>query len=226
MVTNILNIVLIILSVLLIIFIAYMARRHRSKQENIHERFLDEEDAANAVRKKELEPEIFFVADLSGLPEISEDDPYQVVRAAKRQMIRFTEPVSNLELKQKYGVSQMDIIAQYEENFNEFLKALTNWAEGLADEGNGRSALAILEYALTLGSEFRSTYKLAADILAAYQDAGALETLLDFTSANHFYDPAVRQHIMSYINDKIDELGGAEPVTEFRESEESNPYDD
>jgi CTP:phosphocholine cytidylyltransferase-like protein len=106
--------------------------------------------------------------------------------------------MSNLELKKQYGPSQMDIIAQYEENFSEYLKALTKWAVSLAPE-NQNDAIVILEAVVALGGEFRDSYKVAADIYMSKNDKQGMENLITNAEKNHFRDPAVRSHILEYI---------------------------
>jgi len=191
------NILLILLSVGAIFFLIIKSGIHSKKSDDIKRRFLEEEDAANSARKKEIEPELYYTANLTALPPISADDPHQVMRCAARPMIRFPKPMTNLEIKKTYGPSQMDIIAQYEENFSEYLKALTKWAAELKDE-NHDEALTIVETVISLGGEFRNAYKLAADIYAA--TGRNLSELASRTEENHFSDPIVKQQILDYIS--------------------------
>ena len=200
------NLTLISFSIAAIIVVIVKSRMHRRKQEMLHRQFLEAEDAANSVRKKEIDPELYITPDLSQLPSISEDDPHKVLRTSKRPMIYFQTPKTNLELKQEYGPAQMDILAQHEENFNEYLKALTAWATSLADRGEDTDALLILGYAIAHGAEFRNTYKLAADIYAKNGDKQTLEALLNTTETNFFKDPAVRRHIMEHITKRLEEI--------------------
>lgn len=197
------NILLIALSVLLIIFVAISTRRHKKQQDEFKRRFLDGESAANNVRKKEIDAELFFIPDLSKLPEIEEGDPFQVERTSKRRMIKFLKPTTNLELKMQYGRAQMDVLALYEENFNEFLKSLTAWAGSLVENGNDEKALTVLKYAITHGSEYRNTYKYAADIYLKLNDVTALNLLREKCLRNHFNDSAVQQHVVEYIESNM-----------------------
>ena len=203
---NLLNIGLLIGSIILIIAVALITKRHGNLQDTKNRRFLEEEQAANSARKREIEPELFFYADLENLPHIPENDPFKVLRAAKRTMIRFEKPESNVELKKRYGVAQLESITLYEENFTDFLKSLGDWAQDLYNEKNADSALQVLSYAIELGSEFRGTYRLAAEIYASERDVYALEQLSEMAQHNHFKDPAVKEHVLSYIEEKIDGL--------------------
>ena len=200
---NWVNILLLISSVVLIIVVAFVSKRHGRLQDAKNRRFLEEEQAANMARKQEIEPELFFQADLENLPHVPEDDPHKVLRTSRRTMIRFEVPESNVDLKKRYGVSQLESITLYEENFHDFLKSLGEWAQALHKEGNTECALQVLEYAIELGSEFRGTYKLAADIYAHERDAYALEQLMQMAQNNYFKDPAMQKHVLSYIEERI-----------------------
>jgi hypothetical protein len=202
------SVILLGISISLIVIVASKARRHSKKQSEINRRFFEEEEAANNVRKKEIDASLFYKASLAELPPIPEGDPNQVQRCAKRLMIRFDAPVSNLELKQQYGPAQMDIIAQYEENFNEYLKALTKWAGDIIEKSPD-DALIILNKVITLGGEYRDTYKLAADIYAAKADSNGINALKKSAEKNHFKDPSVRSHILEYIHNKEKEIGAS-----------------
>ncbi|MCL2203209.1 MAG: hypothetical protein FWB88_04660 [Defluviitaleaceae bacterium] len=186
-----------------ILFLAIQSGRMRRKREKLTREFLRSEDVANHVRQRPLEEELFYVADLGKLPPLPEGDPYKVERAAKRKMVRFTLQASNVELKARYGRLQLEYLAHYEENFNDYLRALTKWAEALFLENNTADALYILEHAMEMGSEFRNTYKYAADIYAAAHNTDKLDELLSKVVFHTFRDPATANHIIEYIQGKI-----------------------
>ncbi|MCL1863380.1 MAG: hypothetical protein FWF78_07430 [Defluviitaleaceae bacterium] len=194
------NLVILLLSLVGVVSVFWASARHNKRRDETRRRFLESEDAANSVRKKEIDPALFYTADLSVLPPIPEGDPHQVARCAKRVMIYFAEPLTNLELKMQYGPAQMDFIAEYEENFNAYLKALTKWAA----EATDADAIKILQHAISLGSEYRDTYRLAADILSKQGDKYGMESLLAHAEKNHFRDPSIRQQVLEYIRKKDD----------------------
>ena len=194
-----LNLVLVILSFTLMMALAIKHSVNRRRQEEMNNVFLEEEAAANNTRRKEIDPGLYYTPNLSAHPPIPEGDPHRVERAASRKMIYFRQPMTNLELKKQYGPQQMETIAHQEENFNEYLKALTNWAVSLHENGKNDEALQILEYTLSLGSEFRNTYKITADIYAQNKNKNALEALHKTASEHHFRDSAIRNHILEYI---------------------------
>ena len=187
---------------LFIIFLAVLNHRHSRGTKKVLRRFLDEEQEANTVRRKEIEPELFYEANLSGLPDLPDGDPHSVKRSAGRKMIRFDTPKTNLELKKKYGPSQIDTIVQYEENYSEYLRALTNWGTALSKEEKTDDALIVLKLAVSLGVEMRGPYKLLADIYANKRDSRGFDELEKLAGSNHFRDNTVRTHILEYIKSK------------------------
>lgn len=203
------NLILLVASIVLIIFVAVASKRHGRNQDAINARFLEAEREANSARRREIEPEHFFEPDFSALPEMGDADPHSVLRAAKRKMLRFAEPLSNLELKKKYGPANLESITAYEENFSDFLKSLGEWAKALRESGNQNGAMQVLAYAIGLGSELRGTYRLAADIFWERRDARSLGQLLAAARDNYFSDSAVQEHILDYIGAKLDEIGEA-----------------
>ena len=210
-VNTIINLALLFLSAAAILYIFIISKRHMKFKDEMNLKFLEAEDKANAVRKKEISPDLFFTPDMSELPPVDEGDPHKVERCAKRKMIYFREPQTNLELKQEYGGAQVEYIAQFEENFHDFLKALTAWATSLAEKGDDASikqSLWILGYAIAHGSEFRRTYRLAADLYAQARDTNTLHALFETAERQHFKDPAIRLHILEYINEKINQIEG------------------
>lgn len=197
------NVVLIILLFIAIAVVAIQSGRARRKAAKLNEQFLQEEDEANSVRKQPLDEELFYYADLSILPPLPDGDPFKVERASKRKMVRFLEPVTNLQLKKRYGRVQLELLAQYEENYSEYLRSLTKWAEDLIKKDDKNNALRILEHAIALGSEFRKTYKYAADIYAEKRNTENLEALLSDNIFQQFRDPATAKYITEYIHEKI-----------------------
>ena len=186
-----------------IFFVAIQSGRMKRKKDVMEARFWEEETIANAVKKKDIDEALFFTDDLSRLPTRAAGDPHQVERAAQRRMIRFTEPMTNLALKMQYGSAQLELICNYEENYSDYIRRLTRWAEALAAEEKTEDALRVLEHAASLGSEYRKTYKLAADLYVKARNQTKLQALLATVEANNFRDPAVQQHVVAYITQHL-----------------------
>jgi hypothetical protein len=174
------------------------------KRKNQLEDFRITEREANSARRKEIDPKLFYTADLSALPVIDAGDKIaaKVTERASRNMIYFAEPISNIELKMSYGPGQLEIIAQYEENYQAYIKALLDWAEACINKKRITDALRILEHTIELESEYRKSYYLTTDLYAEVNDIGMIDALREKVEARRFKDPQVQQMILKYI-DKI-----------------------
>lgn len=191
----------------LIFFYAWKLRHASHKREDTLEALLREEREADAVRRKEIDKELFFIPDLSALPAPEDGGllPAAVLFRAGCPMLRLPHPMTNLELKRAYGVAQLTVIAQYEENFNTFLSALIAWAESLAAGGRNTDAIRILTYTVTIGSEYSKSYKLLADLYAETYDMEGLSALAAAAETQAFKDENLRRTITAYINRKRNE---------------------
>jgi hypothetical protein len=182
-------------------FTFFMIRRRGRANEAHMEDFNETERAANSARRKDIDPSLFFTPRLEDLPvEHGDSKAYaDVKKLAERKMIRFETPVTNTELKLAYGPSQLEDIAQMEEHFNQFIRALIEWAEEIIENERKADALRILEYTLGLGSEFLKSYTLTADIYAASSSLDKLDELYAAAERKPFKDDSIRRRILQYI---------------------------
>ena len=190
-----------------IFFLAYLMRKSSKKRDKTIEAFLEEEREANATRKKEIDAELFYTPDLSDIPLLHDESKQEknVIKISKRTMIRFKEGefISNTELKKTYGASQLDKIIQYEENFNEYLASLIVLAELRIENGLANEAIRVLEHTLELGSEFRKSYSLAAELYLAGGKTEKLTELLATAENHKFKDLGIKSWVIKTIGEKI-----------------------
>ena len=81
---------------------------------------------------------------------------------------------TNTELKYKYGVSNLNLLTEYDTNYNELITLLHNYGSIFAKEKYESQALFILEYAISIGTDISGTYLLLADI---YQKNGQYDKI-------------------------------------------------
>lgn len=185
----------------LMIFISFviclnvtLALRNRLKKKGGD--YIDEERMANYARKRDIGPELFFTADLSVLPlrekETAGESLYkrqsEAVARAGKKMIRFERRMTNRELKLSYGAGSLELIAQYEENYNGYIRCLINWGEELFNNNEIGDARRVLEEAVKSGSRFERGYKLLGGILVSQADHEGLDRLRETVSQMDFFD--------------------------------------
>ena len=192
------------------IVIAVMMFIGNKRRGNSISRLLEEDMNANYTRSREIEPENFFTPDLSCLPirdtatGIILKKQEMVIGSSSKKMVYFSKKMSNIELKSKYGLATFDKITGYEENYTRYISALISWAEALLDDGGyqqKKDAIIILENTVSLGSDYRKTYKLLADYYTGNADVKGLDYLLEGIRSA-FRDEGIKRSLINYIMDK------------------------
>ena len=172
----------------------YIAAQFWKKRRNAPNREVQifrealEEEHRTYVPQKPLEPELLFVPDVSLLPVRDYTEAEQaalkapahqqkVVQQTAQQMVRFKEPLTNRELKARYGTAQLEDIARCEENYVRLMHMLAAWAEALLKEDEEDAAVRVLEAGVAYGSDVSRMFAMLAEIYTARSDAGGLHGL-------------------------------------------------
>ncbi len=153
--------------------------------ENIQER----EQKANLSRKRDIEKEFYVIPDKDILPiKNYEETPENkkiiavqklVLKKAELTMLKFDEPISNTDLKFKYGFANLEIITIYEEHYNSYMQALVEWAKMLFERNNLSDAEIILNEAIRLKCDLSRAYMLLIDIYKQKNDLEKLKNLIN-----------------------------------------------
>jgi hypothetical protein len=204
--------ILILVVSLSIGFLIIMRARNKGYGQEF-ENFVKEEIEANSVRSRDIEPELFFAPELAGLPVKPDDGVSEsallrrqrdVLKRGAKKMIRLPQPMSNTELKLKYGTVNIEIISEYEENFFGYIYALNGWAEVLLEENMEADAGRVLAHAVAAGAETSKTYTLLADIYFKNGNKEAMRELYETVSKKNM--PG-KDKAWSYINDYYIKMG-------------------
>ena len=190
--------------------IAIMIFVGNKRRGNSIAKLLEDDMNANYTRSRDIEADKFFTPDFSVLPIRSTakgailQKQEMVIGSASKKMVYFSKQMSNIELKSRYGLATLDKITSYEENYTRYISALISWAEALLDNGGHeqkKDAIAILENTVSLGSDYRKTYKLLADHYVENADVKGLDYLLDGIRSA-FRDEGIKRSLLNYITDK------------------------
>lgn len=174
--------------------------------------YFELERQANMARKKTIDEDLYYEPDMEKLPikEYSPNDEQNskllkaqelVFRKSKLKMIKFNSYKSNMELKMEYGFANLEHIATYEENFNEFMSALTNWGEQLINQNNLDDGELVLQFAIKNGCDLSKTFILLADM---YYNKNSKEKLNELYELVWNLELTSKSKIASYIKSKMD----------------------
>lgn len=148
------------------------------------EQFLEKEREANSVRKQPLTDLEYIDIDLDSFPTIETDDEYILERINTLQVL--AEPdnkivnlssYSNTDLKLKYGVANLTVLTEYDQNYTNLCRCLLDLGRRFYEAGDISNALFFLEYGIKCNTDLKSHYTLLADIYEQnmqYKDIVAL----------------------------------------------------
>ncbi len=135
------------------------------------EAFLENERAANNVRKQPITDLPYVKVELESLPTIETDDEYiierlhtiEVLSDESTKIVNLSQ-YTNTELKLKYGVANLTSLTEYDQNFTNLCRCLYEIAKRLYDAGDLDNAKTYLEYGINCGTDLKLHYTLLADI--------------------------------------------------------------
>lgn len=176
-----------------ILVLQHNLRKNSKTQKREEDTFWNHEFSANHIRKHNLDDLTFitFQAEpfyplnlldsatasefLERNPEIKEILP-RFLFLENQKIVNLTE-YTNTDLKYKYGVANLNILTEYDTNYNELITLLHNYGSIFVKEGYESQALSILEYAISIGTDITGTYLLCAEIYQKYNHQDKIDWL-------------------------------------------------
>lgn len=180
--------------IILVVIQLYLKKNDTSQQNNIKQ-FWEREQKANLVRKKDINGLNYVKWDetlpskesSNTLTSIINDNneaatAYNNIMSLKdKQMINLTE-YSNTELKLKYGVANLELLTEYEDNYTSIIKNIATLGHILMEHNDMQEAAAYLEYGLRIGSDIRSNYADLKNIYNTQNNTSGLNRLKQYAS--------------------------------------------
>ncbi len=186
---------------------------------NIGEKALhDKEIQANNTRKQSLAELSYINIPLDKLPfnAVNDNPEIENIEAAikdisNKKIVNFTG-ITNTDLKLTYGVANLPILTEYDQNFTALVSSLNTWGNLLLANKLTADAKCVLEYAVDIGSDIKSTYDNLADIYVANFEFDKIDILTE--KANNL-NSLMKNPIINSLNEKSD-------INKFVSSNESN----
>jgi len=175
--------------------------------DKIIDEFKDKEKEASSTIKKEIDNSIIITPDSSKLVFKNYDDLPENKKIIKAQetvkrklnlkMVHFNPQISNTDIKLKYGSNNLETITMYEQHYNSYIMALSDWAKLLIERGNFEDAENALITALEFNSDLSSTYTLLADIYYNTKNKAKLDNLRKIVLSS---DINLKDNTLKYID--------------------------
>lgn len=152
----------------------YINRENR-KIKSQEDEFWEKENKANNVRKKSLADLPYVSFSMKQLP-VNADQSNPIIAQCQETLMVLSEQkmvclsgITNTDLKLMYGTANITALSDYDENFTVLVTTLQKWAQTLYDDQYMEEAIQVLEYAISLGSDVGTSYRLLASL---YSDQG------------------------------------------------------
>ncbi len=181
------------LIIVCILWLQYEIRKSSKKAKTTAESFWDRENKSNLVRRADISGLNYITIDPGLLPLEDKEDAtinsYRdtILGLADKKILNLAG-YTNTDLKNKYGVANIPLLAEYDNNYAILVSILQKWAERLYHNGDIQDARTILEYAITLGSDAANTYKLLAEIYRKQDMPEKIDTLIQTVSQLAVHD--------------------------------------
>lgn len=188
--------------------ILYERRKSERRSKQDQENFWSREYQSNNVRRKDISFLNYLSVPIDSLPmeetgdeEIAE---YQnTVRALSGRRILNLTGISNTELKETYGVANLALLSEYDENYTTLVNTLARWGARLFALNRNADAVTVLEYGVSIGTDVSRNYYLLADEYRKQNKPEEIDRLTEAVGQiNSVMKPAIQkklQEIRGYL---------------------------
>lgn len=167
-----------------VLWLHYEKRKSNRKEAQASREFWKREDEANRTRNKDISQLPLFHLEKEAVPLPETDDENtiynqkQVLESLKQPMMDLSQ-YTNTDLKLAYGVGNFKTLSDYDENFNDFLKNMSNLGNSYYKINLYAEAETIFRLCLDNGSRKNSDFKALARVYTATNRPDELLRLIE-----------------------------------------------
>lgn len=173
-------------------FLFSFSMKKRIKTEGKYiDNFWERERLADSTRRKPLDALDYVAIPFNSLPtdtlaELPEIQEFlsRLLELSEKKIVNFAG-YSNTDLKLAYGAPNIQLLSEFDKNFEELITLLQewasfllqNWGEGARlcpEEDRKQAAKAVLAYAVSIGSDISATYE---RLIKLYLESGEQDKL-------------------------------------------------
>lgn len=179
-----------VLSVILIIFVLWLHYEINKSKKLLNkdtDAFWLKEKDANLTRRADISNLEYITIPLELLPmEDREDDTLNSYRdtirdLSDKKIVNLTGQ-TNTELKRRFGVANLQLLSEYDNNYLILVSILQKWGERLYNQGFKSEAAIVLEFAVNCSTDAINTYKLLAKIYCEQDTPNKIDNLISTLS--------------------------------------------
>lgn len=167
-----------------VVWLAYELKKYDRLNKKAYEDFWENERSANEVRKKSLDNLSYITVPLEILSDnfMPEDETVseclQILQGLSEKKIVNLTGLTNTELKMEYGVSNLTVLTEYDENYTLYARTMNKLAHIYYKSGYEDIARQILEKCIESKTDIKATYVLLAQIYQAHNETAKIAELI------------------------------------------------
>lgn len=160
--------------IIFVLILNFYIRQNKRSQQTVEEDFWKREQEANFTRRKDISNLSYLTMPIEKIPQnLHTDAERTLVRLSSCQMLNLTGK-TNTDLKLEFGAANLDALCAYDDNFTEFVKAVSIYAKELIESGQSDAARDLLELAVSYHADAGIIYTTLADL---YQENGQTDRI-------------------------------------------------
>lgn len=173
--------------ILLLLALTYFRTKAANEEKEQMEKFWAKETQANQTRKQDISNLPYIEIPLSEFPLGICDSSYckrleeQLKDLSGRKILNLSG-ISNTDLKLKYGVANLSVLTECDQNFTRLSNLLFNYGKALHDEGFAPEAVRVLEYGISIKADMSRMFLLLASIYKEENNTDKIRELIPKTS--------------------------------------------
>lgn len=188
--------------IVFVLWLRVKMNRTNSESNKDSDAFWEREEKANFARSKDISTLSYLKVSEAELPFSNsaedEQETYlegEVKKFLNKKMINLSA-FSNTELKEQYGIANLDTLSEYDQNFLLFIRNLSNWGCYLYEKNDLARAKQIMEYSISIESDISKVYTTLGHIYAA---EGNLQKINDLITTVENSDAALKTSIVRQL---------------------------
>lgn len=175
--------IFLIFFIVFLIWVRVKLKRNNPTAPQDDKAFWEREAKANFARAKDVSNLDYLTVDLTLLPfstSSTQEETYlmkQVQDCASRKILNLSG-LTNTDLKEQYGVANLEYLSNCDQNYTLLLRTLNNWSRYLYENQEFSKAKTVLEYELSIGSDISTVFTTLGEIYGLEGDLAKLEQLI------------------------------------------------
>ncbi len=201
--------VIVLCTIIIGFVIFYERKKSDRKQSEGSRKFWELEEQSNFTRKKDISFLNYISIPLDTLPMAPNDDDeiteyQQSIKHLSQCKILNLTGYSNTDLKLEYGVANLTVLTEYDNNYITLVNTLARWGHRLFQLNRESEAVTVLEYGISIGTDVSRNFYMLADYYRQHGNTDEIDRLIDRADKiNSIMKPSILKklnEIRSYCN--------------------------